>query len=194
VDEFLWPLSRGLVASPGYLSQHEAPEHLHQLATHQCLVYQPTGASWSFLAKAGVISVSVHPRLSSNDLLMLREAEWVEWAKSKTEALNPFGVGAARDVPGYREGNPVVIANVPARHPTCSRAWGSCRGGNDSNSPHYFQSHWRIAEPFEYGALLETGAMASDAASGRWAQPARLLGIFIRTSQRHSVEVRRRDT
>ena len=73
-DEFLWPLRRALVASPDYLARHDALEHPRQLASHQCIVYQPTGASWSFLGKTGVISVTVRPRLSSNDMLMLLDA------------------------------------------------------------------------------------------------------------------------
>jgi DNA-binding transcriptional LysR family regulator len=73
-DEFLWPLRRVLVASPDYLARHEVLEHPRQLAGHQCIVYQPTGASWSFLGKAGVVSVTIRPRLSSNDMLMLLDA------------------------------------------------------------------------------------------------------------------------
>jgi len=73
-DEFLWPLSRSLVAGPKYLKALKALEHPRQLAAHPCLVYQPTGPSWSFLAKTGVTSVAVRPRLSSNDMLMLLEA------------------------------------------------------------------------------------------------------------------------
>ena len=73
-DEFLWPLRRVLVASPDYLARHAVLEHPRQLAGHQCIVYQPTGASWSFLGKAGVVSVTIRPRLSSNDMLMLLDA------------------------------------------------------------------------------------------------------------------------
>jgi DNA-binding transcriptional LysR family regulator len=73
-DEFLWPLRRLLVASPDYLARHEPLEHPRQLPGHPCIVYQPTGASWSFLGNTGVISVTVRPRLSSNDMLMLLDA------------------------------------------------------------------------------------------------------------------------
>lgn len=73
-DEFLWPLRRGLIATPNYLARHDVLKHPRELASHQCVVYQPTGASWPFLGKAGVISVTVRPRLSSNDMLMLLEA------------------------------------------------------------------------------------------------------------------------
>ncbi len=73
-DEFLWPLRRSLVASPEYLASKGTPEHPRQLAAHHCIVYQPTGASWSFLGETGVISVTVPSRLSSNDMLMLVDA------------------------------------------------------------------------------------------------------------------------
>jgi DNA-binding transcriptional LysR family regulator len=73
-DEFLWPLRRILIASPDYLARHEALEHPRQLSAHPCVVYQPTGTSWPFLGKTGVTSVTVRPRLSSNDMLILLEA------------------------------------------------------------------------------------------------------------------------
>lgn len=73
-DEILWPLRRSLVASPSYLAQHAPLKHPRELASHRCIVYQPTGASWPFLGKTGVTSVTVRPRLSSNDTLMLLDA------------------------------------------------------------------------------------------------------------------------
>ena len=73
-DEFLWPLRRALLASPDYLARSEPLDHPRQLERHRCIVYQPLGPTWSFLSKAGVIAVTVRPRLSSNDMLMLIDA------------------------------------------------------------------------------------------------------------------------
>jgi DNA-binding transcriptional LysR family regulator len=73
-EEILWPLRRSLVAAPGYLAQHSAPRHPRELERHQCVSYQPSGTSWPFLGKTGVTTVTVRPRLSSNDMLLLLEA------------------------------------------------------------------------------------------------------------------------
>jgi DNA-binding transcriptional LysR family regulator len=55
-DEFLWL------------------DHPRQLEEHRCLVYQPTGPSWPFLSGNGVMTVTVHPRMSANDMSVLLEA------------------------------------------------------------------------------------------------------------------------
>ncbi|UPJ49261.1 hypothetical protein IVB30_40995 [Bradyrhizobium sp. 200] len=73
-DEILWPLRRSLVASPSYLAKHAPLKHPRELASHRCVVYQPTGASWPFLGKTGVTSVTARPRLSSNNTLILLDA------------------------------------------------------------------------------------------------------------------------
>lgn len=73
-DEVLWPLRRSLIASPNYLARYAALKHPRELTSHQCVVYQPTGVSWAFLGTTGVTSVTVRPRLSSNDMLMLLDA------------------------------------------------------------------------------------------------------------------------
>jgi DNA-binding transcriptional LysR family regulator len=73
-DEFLWPIARGVYASPAYLSRRGSLNHPRELEEHSCVVYQPTGPSWSFLGNMGIVTVTVRPRLSSNDMLMLVEA------------------------------------------------------------------------------------------------------------------------
>src|SRR5258708_19116512 len=73
-DEFLWPLRRSLFASRQYLSSYRGLDHPRQLEEHRCLVYQPTGPSWPFLTGNGVMTVTVHPRISSNDMSVLLEA------------------------------------------------------------------------------------------------------------------------
>jgi DNA-binding transcriptional LysR family regulator len=73
-DEFLWPQRRSLFASRQYLSSYGRLDHPRQLEEHRCLVYQPTGPSWPFLSGNGVMTVTVHPRISSNDMNVLLEA------------------------------------------------------------------------------------------------------------------------
>jgi DNA-binding transcriptional LysR family regulator len=73
-DEFLWPIARALYASPAYLSERGSLTHPRELEEHNCVVYQPTGPSWSFLSNMGIVTVTVRPRLSSNDMFMLLEA------------------------------------------------------------------------------------------------------------------------
>jgi DNA-binding transcriptional LysR family regulator len=73
-DEYLWSLRRSLFASRQYLSSHARLDHPRQLEEHRCLVYQPTGPTWPFLSGNGVMTVTVHPRMSSNDMNVLLEA------------------------------------------------------------------------------------------------------------------------
>jgi DNA-binding transcriptional LysR family regulator len=73
-DEVLWPLRRSLFASKQYLSSYGRLDHPRQLEEHRCLVYQPTGPSWPFLSGNGAMTVTVHPRMSSNDMRVLLEA------------------------------------------------------------------------------------------------------------------------
>jgi DNA-binding transcriptional LysR family regulator len=71
VDEFLWPIRRGLYASPAYLATCPPLEHPRQLEGLPCLVYQPIGPTWPFLSEHGIMTVTVRTRLSSNDMMML---------------------------------------------------------------------------------------------------------------------------
>jgi DNA-binding transcriptional LysR family regulator len=73
-DEFLWSHRRSLFASSQYLSSYPRLDHPRQLEEHRCLVYQPTGPSWPFLSGNGVMTVTVPPRISSNDMSVLLEA------------------------------------------------------------------------------------------------------------------------
>src|SRR5258708_4887033 len=70
-DEFLWPQRRSLFASRQYLSSYPRLHHPRQLEEHRCLVYQPTRPSLPFLSGNGVITVTVHPRMSANDMSVL---------------------------------------------------------------------------------------------------------------------------
>lgn len=73
-EEFLWPIRRGLYASPQYLTGKPELRHPAQLADHQCLAYRPAGSTWTFRDKTGLISMDVKPRLCSNDMTLLLQA------------------------------------------------------------------------------------------------------------------------
>jgi DNA-binding transcriptional LysR family regulator len=74
IDEFLWPLKRSLYASPAYLESQAPMQHPRTLDHMDALVYQPTGATWSFLGDSGVVSVTVNAKLTSNNMPMLVRA------------------------------------------------------------------------------------------------------------------------
>jgi len=73
VEEALVPYPRIACASPKYLKQRGEPKHPRDLATHDCLVFQPAGSTWTFQSKRGPISVQVRPRFSSNDIHLIVE-------------------------------------------------------------------------------------------------------------------------
>jgi len=74
VEEALLPYPRVACASPKYLKQHGELKHPRDLANHDCLVFQPAGATWTFGSKRGPISVQVRPKFISNDIQIIVEA------------------------------------------------------------------------------------------------------------------------
>jgi DNA-binding transcriptional LysR family regulator len=74
VEEALLPYPRVACASPSYLQQRGNPQHPRDLANHDCLVFQPAGANWTFQSRRGPISVPVRPKFSSNDIHVLVSA------------------------------------------------------------------------------------------------------------------------
>lgn len=74
VDEFLWPIKRGVYASPGYLADGPELSHPSHLPAHRCLAYRPGGLTWSFRDKRGPVSITIKPRLCSNDMMLLLRA------------------------------------------------------------------------------------------------------------------------
>src|SRR5690606_8122277 len=74
VEEALLPYPRVAVASPKYLKERGEPKHPRDLAGHDCLVFQPAGATWTFQSKRGPISVQVRPKFSSNDIQIIVDA------------------------------------------------------------------------------------------------------------------------
>lgn len=68
VEEALLPYPRIACASPAYLAAHGQPKHPRDLAGHDCIVFQPAGATWTFHSRRGPINVSVRPKFSTNDI------------------------------------------------------------------------------------------------------------------------------
>ncbi len=73
-EEALLPYPRVACASPKYLKARGEPKHPRDLANHDCLVFQPAGATWTFGSKRGPISVQVRPKFMSNDIQIIVEA------------------------------------------------------------------------------------------------------------------------
>lgn len=73
-DHPLAPVTRKLVASPGYLERMGAPRAASDLASHDCLALSTSGTHWALQGRQGLVGVDVRARLRSNDGLALLEA------------------------------------------------------------------------------------------------------------------------
>lgn len=74
LDFPLMPYTCATYASRGYVDQHGAPEQPRDLLGHSCLVSLLYGTVWRFYGELGDLAVNVHPRLTVNDAIVLREA------------------------------------------------------------------------------------------------------------------------
>ncbi len=74
IDIPLCPLDQVVCAAPTYLDTHGLPEHPRDLPDHDCLVFKPKGAIWSFDSARGPISVEVPQKLVANDNYVLFSA------------------------------------------------------------------------------------------------------------------------
>lgn len=74
VEEAILPYPRVACASAAYLKARGEPKHPRDLASHDCLVFQPAGSNWTFQSKRGPVSVQVRPKFSSNDIQVIVEA------------------------------------------------------------------------------------------------------------------------
>lgn len=65
-----------LVASPGYLSKHGAPQTVDELLEHRCVVYERSGELRGLELEGpdGVVTLSIRGRVSGNDFGFLRRA------------------------------------------------------------------------------------------------------------------------
>jgi DNA-binding transcriptional LysR family regulator len=73
-DYPLMPYPCAAYASSGYIQRHGCPTHPRELAHHSCLVSLLHGKTWHFYGDEGDFGITVQPRLSVNDAIVLREA------------------------------------------------------------------------------------------------------------------------
>jgi DNA-binding transcriptional LysR family regulator len=74
VDEPLCAYPRMICAAPGYLARKGRPEQPGDLVNHDCLIFLPMGALWSFESSRGAIQVGVASTFSANDSQILLTA------------------------------------------------------------------------------------------------------------------------
>ncbi|KDN97678.2 LysR family transcriptional regulator [Pseudomonas donghuensis] len=64
-----------ICASPAYLRQHPAPQHVQELSQHNCLTHSYFGRSlWHFDVEGEVVSVPVQGNISANEAMTLQRA------------------------------------------------------------------------------------------------------------------------
>jgi len=73
-DYPLMPYPCATYASRAYLQRHGCPTHPRDLADHHCLVSLLHGKTWHLYSDRGDVGLTIKPRLSVNDTIVLREA------------------------------------------------------------------------------------------------------------------------
>jgi DNA-binding transcriptional LysR family regulator len=73
-DYPLMPYPCAAYASSAYLDRRGSPDHPRDLAEHDCLVSLLHGKTWHFYSDEGDVGLTLRPRLSVNDTIVLREA------------------------------------------------------------------------------------------------------------------------
>lgn len=73
-DYPLMPYPCAAYASRTYVERHGCPDHPRDIGQHRCLVSLLHGKTWHFYGDEGDFGVTVKPRLSVNDTIVLREA------------------------------------------------------------------------------------------------------------------------
>jgi len=73
-DHPLMPYPCATYASSAYLERRGCPDHPSDLVEHDCLVSLLHGKTWHFYGDQGDVGLTVRPRLSVNDTIILREA------------------------------------------------------------------------------------------------------------------------
>jgi len=73
-DYPLMPYPCAAYASNSYLDRRGSPDHPRDLIEHDCLVSLLHGLTWHFYGDQGDFALTVRPRLSVNDTIVLREA------------------------------------------------------------------------------------------------------------------------
>jgi DNA-binding transcriptional LysR family regulator len=73
-DYPLMPYPCAAYAGRSYVEQRGSPHHPLDLSQHECLVSLLHGKTWHFYSDEGDVGLSVRPRLTVNDTIVLREA------------------------------------------------------------------------------------------------------------------------
>jgi DNA-binding transcriptional LysR family regulator len=73
-DYPLMPYPCAAYASSAYLDRRGYPNHPSDLVEHDCLISLLHGRTWHFYSDKGDVGLSVRPRLSVNDTIVLRES------------------------------------------------------------------------------------------------------------------------
>jgi DNA-binding transcriptional LysR family regulator len=74
VDEPLCVYPRVTCASPAYLAARGAPRHPTDLAAHDCLIFGPSGSSWTFESSGGNVVVEGQSNFAANNSHILLAA------------------------------------------------------------------------------------------------------------------------
>jgi DNA-binding transcriptional LysR family regulator len=73
-DYPLMPYPCAVYASPVYVQRRGNPNHPRELVEHECLASLLHGKTWHFYGDSGDVGVTIRPRLSVNDTIVLRDA------------------------------------------------------------------------------------------------------------------------
>lgn len=74
VEEVLCPLRRLVCASPNYLASKGVPAHPRELSDYDCMTFFPTQSEWVFEKDGTLLRMTLRPKFTSNDLLLLLSA------------------------------------------------------------------------------------------------------------------------
>jgi DNA-binding transcriptional LysR family regulator len=74
IEEVLCPIRSVVCASPDYIARKGLPAHPRELPEHDCLSFFPTQSEWLFEQNGATVRITLHPRFSANDLLLLLTA------------------------------------------------------------------------------------------------------------------------
>jgi DNA-binding transcriptional LysR family regulator len=74
VEEVLCPLRRMVCASPDYLARKGVPTHPRDLSDYDCMTFFPTQSEWAFEKDGTLVRLTLRPKFTSNDLLLLLTA------------------------------------------------------------------------------------------------------------------------
>jgi len=116
-DYPLMPYPCAVYASKVYIERRGCPDHPRDLIDHHCLVSLLHGRTWHFYGEQGDVALTVRPRLSVNDTIVLREAVrrglGIAILPSFLAEDDPAD-GALRDVlPGFRPPPMWIKAQIP---------------------------------------------------------------------------------